>query len=123
MWGWQPKGPRFEYGQKIVGLQKKEERRQGRRKHIDASHHPEAQQNGYNLIYITEKIVKLYSMVEWMHAGLATKRFIVRIWSETSKTTKKGKTKAEKEKKKNLTTPIILRPSKLVIIPYKYQKK
>ena len=37
-------------------------------------------------------------------------------WSANSRTTKEGRTKAGKEKIKKLTTPIILRPSKLVII-------
>ena len=45
-------------------------------------------------------MIKLYSMVEWMHEGLATKRSKVQIWSENSRTTKEGRTKAGKEKKK-----------------------
>ena len=48
---------------------------------------------------------------------------ILSVLSENSRTTKEGRTKAGKEKKKKLTTPIILRPSKLVIITCKYRKK
>ena len=57
-------------------------------------------------------------MVKWVHVGLATKRSKVQIWSKNSRTTKEGRTKAGKEKKKKLTTPIILRPNKQVIIKY-----
>ena len=48
---------------------------------------------------------------------------ILSVLSENSRTTKEGRTKAGKEKKKKLTTPIILRPSKLVIIRHKYENK
>ena len=47
---------------------------------------------------------------------------ILSVLSENSRTTKEGRTKAGKEKKKKLTTPIILRPSKLVITRHKYYK-
>ena len=67
-------------------------------------------------------MIKFYSMVKWMHAGLSTKRSQVRIWSENSWTTKEKIMEAGKEKKKKLTTSIILRPSKLVIIGHKYKR-
>ena len=46
MRGCQPKGPRFESGQQIVGLQKKAGKE--KKKKADDSHHPEAKQTGYN---------------------------------------------------------------------------